>query len=327
MNLDEHTRSKYPYMEYHFAGDPDTWRDPLVGSVIRALGRGWKVAVLARGDGLAFWHLFSESWLEGRLSVVESFESVPSVQLLILDASIPFAERVKIQDTDSIIGKMHVMSSGEFDESFAYNLISRYTQEHLHLDGVVAFTGGGKGKTTSALGWAWQKAQGKPVAVVQWFKEKSSGHLTWSISEHQAPKHLLHPDQLAFYPTGLGFFGSPALDRVKGQEAYHHHRVRAVEGVQLASRLLREREIGALVLDEFVDTLNAVSGNLPQDLLRLEEVRALLKDAVESSLPVVVTGRRVTPEWSEFIATSVEIENLRHPWTHEKRGAVSGLDF
>jgi ATP:corrinoid adenosyltransferase len=162
---------------------------------------------------------------------------------------------------------------------------------------------------------------------VQWFKEKSSGHLTWSINEHLASKYLLEPSRLSFHPTGLGFFGSPALDRVKGEEAFLKHRQNALEGVKLASQLLREGEIGALVLDEFVDTLNAISGNLPQDLLRQEEVQALLRDAVASRVPVAVSGRRVTPEWRDFIQTQVEIENLRHPWTHEKRGAVSGLDF
>ncbi len=261
------------------------------------------------------------------LIISEELGELAEAKLLVLDSSIPLMERQSLQQDERIVGKLHVISAGEYDESFPYNLISEFSLEHQHLDGVWAFTGPGKGKTTSALGWAWQKAQGKPLAVVQWFKEKSSGHLTWSISEHLAPKHLLHPELLAFYPTGLGFFGSPALDRVKGEEAYQHHRDRALEGVSLASRFLREREIGALVLDEFVDTINVVSGNLPQDLLRLEEVRALLRDAKESGLPVAVTGRRVTPEWSEFVATSIEIKNLRHPWTHEKRAAVSGLDF
>lgn len=325
----DHNKAKYPYMEYHFAGDAETWRDPLVGSVIRALGKGWKVFVLARDDGRVFWQKFAEHWTTGLLFISQGLEDITQaeVKLLILDPSLGSLERQMVQQDKRVVGKMHVLSAGEYDQGFPYNLISEFSLEHLRLGEVWGFVGNGKGKTTSALGWAWQRAQGKPVVVVQWFKEKSSGHLTWAISEHMASQYVRDPRLLQFYPTGLGFFGSPALDRVKGEEAFVHHRERALEGVRLASRFLREREIGALVLDEFVDTLNAVSGNLPKDLLKLEEVQALLLDARESKLPVAVTGRRMTPEWSDFVATKIEITNLRHPWTHEKRGAVSGLDF
>jgi ATP:corrinoid adenosyltransferase len=326
MTLD-HNKKKYPFMEYHFAGDAQTWRDPLVGSVIRALGKGWKVTILAQEEGLVFWQDLAQDWLPGRLEVVVTLAENANCNVLVLDSSLSHEQQRAWLESEQVVGKMHVISAGPLNHEFPYNLISQFTLEHQKLEGVRAFVGTGKGKTTSALGWAWQEARGKPVAVVQWFKEKSSGHLTWAINEHFAAKQLRHPEQLSFYPTGLGFYGSPALDRVKGEQAYQYHRERALEGVSLAGRLLREKEIGALVLDEFVDTLQAVSGNLPQDLLLLSEIQALLRDAVQSKIPVAVSGRRVTPEWSEFVATKIEIKNLRHPWTHEKRAAVSGLDF
>lgn len=325
--MSDRAKRKYPKMEYHYAGDLEVLRDPLVGSVIRALGKGWKVTLVAQDEGWDFWHDFSDLWNSQNLQVRQPQEDLSGAQLVLIDQSINVLKRLAIQNSEQILGKVHVMSAGEYPEDAPYNLLSHFELSRHHLKGVQAFVGSGKGKTTSALGWAWQKASGKPVAVVQWFKEKSRGHLTWSISEHFAHKHLKNPSLLTFHASGLGFFGSPALDRVKGEEAYQHHREQALGGVALASQLLHEGKIGALVLDEFVDTLLEVSGNLPQDLLMPSEVRALLHDAVQSGIPVAVSGRKVTPLWEEYVANVVRIENLRHPWTHEKRAAVSGLDF
>ncbi len=326
----ERQKKKYPYLEYHFVGDPATLLDPLVGSAIRAIGKGWSVGVVSQGEALRFWQEFSREWQAGAVFVSPNVDDLPDTKMLFLDASLPPQQQRFIANQESVLGKRHVLSAGAPDQGHSLdwaNLISQFDVAYHEPTGAVAFVGSGKGKTTSALGWAWRQAQGKPVVVIQWFKEKATGRLTWSLNEHFAPDRLQKPESLQFFASGLGFFGSPNLDRVAGEEAYQHHRRKAQEGLALASQFVRERSVGAIVLDEFVDTVASVSQNIPRDLLLISEVRALLHDAQKSGLPVAVSGRRVTADWSEFLRSSVEITNVRHPWTHEKRAAVSGLDF
>lgn len=323
---------KYPFLEYLSAGDPIAIQEALLGSAIRAVGKEWKVGVLSSSPiWKSFFDLLSTEEQSSFFMVDPSSPS--ALDLLILDE--PDQYQIKLRFHENIRGKTHVMltdsdtSEAQLQVETSYDLISVFRSQLVFPSPegqVSAIVGGGKGKTTAALGRAFRLSPGKKVGVVQWFKERATGRLTWSINEHFFPQKLQNPDLWQFYPTGAGFFGSPALDRVTGDEAAQVHRKKAQEGLQIASELLAT-DLGALVLDELLDTLQEVMPSLPAPLLFMAEVHELLLKAQKKNIPIIVTGRKVPDTLREIFESVTEITSLRHPWADQKRGAVSGLDF
>lgn len=309
---------------------------PLLGSVVRALGQErWRVAVVSwekkSPDFLSFQKLLKDPQ---RLAVLTWNEFQKSDDNTSYDLVLFTGEKSKFQQhlsDDELSARSHLMYIEKNPQIDEFDLISAFDIQELHSEGVIAVTGtaqgGGKGKTTTALGLAAEHfLKGEKVAIVQWFKEKKAGHLTWSISEHRFPDQLLHPERFSFYATGAGFVGSPNLDRVNEEAA---HKQKAREGVELATQLIQSGEYSIVVLDEFVDTLLEVMSYLPYRLLEVGEVQALLKVAINSKTKVVVTGRQVTPEWETYIKTAITISEVKHPFKTSggKQKAVPGLDY
>lgn len=332
--LVDRTQNKGNRLEYAYITSDAYSSYPLLGSVIRALGKkNWKVLVLApKEEQSVFLQLKATLKNPDRLTVL-SFDQLSKIndqsfELVLSQYADPKLNQ-QIRNHLQILGKSHVMtvdSSPSFEE---YDLISSFEVQELHPQGVVAITGtktsGGKGKTTTALGMAVEKlAEGNTVAIVQWFKEKNTGELTWAINEHYFADQLVVPERFAIYPTGAGFVGSPNMDRVAEE---NEHREKAWAGVQLAKELILSREYSTIVLDEFVDCLSEVMPMLPYPLLELKVVQELLQLAADSGIQVIVTGRKITPEWERFVKTSITISEVKHPWSTRKAGAVSGLDF
>ncbi len=325
--------TKYPFLEYAYVGDPQVTQEALFGSAIRALGKAWKVGVVSSAP---LWTQLQQQLLDPTSLVLLSHtEDVPAdLQLLLLD-DLETDLQHSMRLHPGIRGKSHIMltetdqTEDQVQDDMELDLISVFRSTHVFPEPegqIYAITGNGKGKTTSALGKAISLAHGGNVAVVQWFKEKASGRLTWAINEHEFPSKLKQADAWQFFPTGAGFFGSPALDRVSGEEAAKIHRQKALEGLEKASELLKS-DISVLVLDELLDTLQAVMPSLPSELLSFSEVVDLLCAAQKANIPVVITGRSVPESLRERLVASTTITSLRHPWADQKRGAVSGLDY
>jgi ATP:corrinoid adenosyltransferase len=311
---------------------------PLVGSLIRAVGKKWRVLVVTPPEYLEFFEKFQNILLSPEIIVLTTRNEL---EKSLITSSKPFDLVLSLYDDSTfnnslrshpqIKGYSHVMvidSEPTFEE---YDLISQFKTTKLHNTGVTAITGTGKGKTTTALGMlaetflnGGQTNKTNKVAVIQWFKEKKSGTLTWSINEHAFPDLLREPTDFQFYPTGAGFVGSPTMDRVA---EIKEHTQRAQAGVELAKKFIASGEYQGLVLDELVDTLPQVMKYLPEPLLAIEDVQNLLDYARQHSLQTIVTGRQITPEWSDYIKTSVVISEIKHPWSSHKKGALSGLDF
>lgn len=330
----ERERAKKHKLEYLYQAGPGVALYPLLGSCLRALGKGWTVQVLSTH------HLSPFSALQNLLKDPEKLllenladESVPAsleetkANLVLIDA-VDSPHTIKAL-RDRLLGKAHLMVGGDDPLPDDYDLISRFLSQDLQKQGVLSFTGPGKGKSSSAFGVALQAAvQGERAAIVQWFKEPKGPRGTWSINEHYFPEELRDPTRVEFYPTGAGFFGSANLDRVQGPEAYAYHRNAALQGATLATELIASGQYRVVVLDELVDTLSDISQNIPQSLLDEKVIRDLLSLSLNHpAVKVVVTGRRVTPHWADLIQRSYVIEEIRHPWSSRGKAAISGLDF
>jgi cob(I)alamin adenosyltransferase len=285
---------------------------PILGSAVRALGKRWRV-------GVASDQLDSFEQLRARLEVPTQ------LGLTLTDQELGLARGKTLGQIRGGGFGGHVMVVGE-DTEEGYDLISRFEVKRLNEGGVVAITGTGKGKTTSGIGVAAEAmARGQRVAIVQWFKERKRGGKTWAINEHRFPELLREPALMRFEPMGMGFFGSPTMDRVV---EYEKHRRRAYEGLKLAEGMIRSGDFSVVVLDELVDTVAEISENIEESLIDVNDLRAFLKLVVKVTKPrVVVTGRRVTDMWEEFVGESMVIGEIKHPWKTKGAGAVSGLDF
>jgi cob(I)alamin adenosyltransferase len=320
------------HLEYLYSAE-NSGRYPLLGSCIRAIGKGWAVLVLASAGDLPTYAALG-ALLKGETrfaaSPLDAAFDPDDWDLILIDGT---REPAAIDALRArVAGRAHLMVAAR--EAYAptgYDLISRFEEAGGEGGPLWAFTGNGKGKSTSAFGVALTallENPARPAAIVQWFKERHGGKGTWRIAEHSFPEHLLDAARFDFHPVGAGFYGSPNLDRVQGEHAYAEHRRRAEQGVGLARELLLSGEYSAVVLDEFVDTVVEIAGNIEYPLLALEAVRELLHlGATASDTVVVVTGRRVTPHWSPFIGRSIVVHEVLHPWSSKGLPAVSGLDF
>ncbi|MBI5356610.1 cob(I)yrinic acid a,c-diamide adenosyltransferase [Candidatus Collierbacteria bacterium] len=207
---------------------------------------------------------------------------------------------------------------------------------------VYIFTGNGKGKTSAALGVAMRAVgQGKRVAIVQWYKEKSkiknqkSKIQTWQIGEHRLPELLKQP-MFEIYPMGQGFYKLPTDHASAGE-----HRRAAKEALELAKRLLNgqmatmatmarnssefnrsnhsshSNRLFLLVLDE---SINAVNDKL------ISQISLIRLISQRGSTHIILTGRRAPKKLIDLADLVTEMKNLKHPFNRGQK-AVLGLDF
>lgn len=295
---------------------------PLLGSAVRALGKEWSVEVDFEGKQDVVFQRLKDLLKEPERLRINAGDNESDL-LLIGGKQAELINRRR--DSIHTLGRRHVMTSGQdIDEN--YDLVSGFNISTLNEQGVIAITGAGKGKTTTAIGFAAETmTSGRKTAIVQWFKERKSGRMTWSINEHFFPQMLKSPELMRFEPMGLGFFGSPTMDRVA---EYKAHKAKACEGLELAKELIHSGDYGLVVLDEFVDTVPEISANIEVPLIDLEEVQFFLDEVnQQNQTQVVVTGRQVTDDWRQYVGHSIVIDEIRHPWSTRQAGAVSGLDF
>lgn len=297
-----------------------TW--PIYGSLIRALGKSWTINVLC-----------NSTQSTNELTILKNLLHEPDKLNILLPnvSTTPPACDLFLNMSPLVTGTTathHTMST-HLNEPDSADLISSFRIQELNEKGVTAITGKGKGKTTSALGKVLpQITSNKKVAIIQWFKEFKDGSYTWAINEHSFPKRITDQNLIQFYPTGLGFYGSPNLDRVKGEMAYEKHRQKAYSGLDLAIDLINSQRFSEIVLDELIDTVKEIAQNIEYPLIDLPDLQTFLDFcASQDKTCITVTGRRVTDDWKHFISQSIEIEEVKHPWSSSGQSAISGLDF
>lgn len=169
---------------------------------------------------------------------------------------------------------------------------------------IKVFGGDGKGKTTTALGFALQcAAVGGRVLMVQFLKPPDS------TGEHFAAPHL--GADFTIMPVGRKGFITKRTD-------LDEDRRRAAEALANAKVAASGGEYDLIVLDE----LNvAVSMNLAAP----EEVIALI-DAKAPRTGLILTGRNPHPSILERAAARVEMRKVRH---HYDNGvtAQQGVEY
>ena len=167
----------------------------------------------------------------------------------------------------------------------------RYQISPVSRGYVQIYTGGGKGKTTAAMGQCLRAAgHGLQVGVVQFIKDGSSGEL-------KALQRLENVRLFSFIPDVTFTFAMTEEEKSAAHRFYTEllHTVDAASG-----------ELDVLLLDEVLDAVG--SGLLGEDKLL-----AFLKDRPKG-LEVLLTGRNPSPELIDLADYISEVKLVRHPY-------------
>ena len=170
----------------------------------------------------------------------------------------------------------------------------------LHL-----YTGGGKGKTTSAMGLALRMAgHGKKVLVCQFLKDGTSGELE-ALSQMRTVTVWASGGMQGFY-SKMGM-----ADQARVREDMK----KQVEGIREAMGLLTP---DLIVLDELAEAM-ALGCVSEQDGMRL------ITDAMQYG-EVAVTGREAPEVISDMADYVTEMRCIRHPYA-KGTGAREGIEY
>jgi cob(I)alamin adenosyltransferase len=179
---------------------------------------------------------------------------------------------------------------------------------------VQVYTGGGKGKTTAALGLAWRAVgQGLRVCFIQFLKGQ--------IPTGEA---LLQPfgDNLFF--TQISAEAQGEGRRSQGEQPWWEQppaaadRAQAQAGLEFARQALTGGEYDVVICDEI-----NIAGHL--GVLTVEEILSLIQDK-PACVELVLTGDKAAPEIIAAADLVTEMRPLKHPYqTHTP--ARRGIEY
>lgn len=170
----------------------------------------------------------------------------------------------------------------------------------------IVYTGGGKGKTTAALGIVLRATgYGKKICMIQFIKG------SWHYGEMYSSKRL--EPEFEMVAVGKGFVGI-IDDKSPKQE---HQRV-AEEALRISMEKIRSGKYDIIVLDEINYAVNL-------GLVKVEEVQNLIKEK-PPKLDLVLTGNHARNEIIDLADLVTEMKEIKHPF---KQGikARKGIDF
>ena len=154
------------------------------------------------------------------------------------------------------------------------------------------YTGGGKGKTTAALGLAVRASgRGKKVLWTSFLKDYDSGEFLINLPFEVVRGEPVHQ-----------FWFTMNDEQKAAVAAEHSARLRG-----LFDRCMRE-DVDLLILDETLGSLSV--GALEED-----QVVSLLESKPEK-LEVVLTGRDPSPRLVDLADYVSEINPIKHPYDH-----------
>ncbi len=171
---------------------------------------------------------------------------------------------------------------------------------------IVVYTGGGKGKTTAALGMAVRAVgRGWRVCMVQFIKG------SWHYGEEIGAQRLAPDFELV--KAGKGFVGI-IDDHLPREE----HEQAAREALEAARERIHSGNYRLVILDE-------VNYAVQMGLLKEKEVLDLVK-ARPSNVHLVLTGNHATKGLIELADLVTEMKEIKHPF---KKGipAQKGIDY
>ncbi len=167
---------------------------------------------------------------------------------------------------------------------------------------VMIYTGGGKGKTTAAMGTVLRAlGYGMKVAVVQFIKG------TWPSGEEQALKKMKN---CRFHKMGDGFTWDT--------KDFERDKLKAEAGWKLAQKYIQDDKTNLVVLDE-------INCCLEYGFLNLKDVLAVLSKKPHMK-HVLLTGRGAPKKLIQFADLVTEMKCVKHPYD-QGIWAQKGIDF
>ena len=177
----------------------------------------------------------------------------------------------------------------------------------MRKDGlVIVYTGGGKGKTTAALGIALRAAgYHQKICMIQFIKG------SWHYGELDSFKRL-EPD-FEIIAAGKGFVG--IIDDTSPRE---EHKKVAQEAIKISNEKIQSGKYDIIILDEVNYAIN----------LGLIDVEAVL-DLIKSKpieLNLILTGNHAKREIIQVADLVTEMKEVKHPFQLGIK-AKKGIDF
>lgn len=171
---------------------------------------------------------------------------------------------------------------------------------------VIVYTGGGKGKTTAALGMALRAVgHNQKICIIQFIKG------SWHYGELNSLKRL--EPEVELIRMGKGFVG--IIDDKSPRE--EHEKI-AKEGIKVSKEKIQSKKYDIIILDEVNYAVNL-------GLIELNDVLDLIKTK-PSELNLVLTGNHAKPEIIEAADLVTEMREIKHPFKSGIK-AKKGIDF
>tara|TARA_B100000929_G_scaffold211701_1_gene168909 strand:+ start:42 stop:575 length:534 start_codon:yes stop_codon:yes gene_type:complete len=171
---------------------------------------------------------------------------------------------------------------------------------------VIVYTGGGKGKTSAALGLVLRAVgYNHKVCMIQFVKG------SWHYGELDSAKRLA--PEFEMITAGKGFVGilddkSPREDHVKA----------ANDTLEISKEKIMSGKFDVVILDE-------INYALQLELLNLNDIIDLIKSK-PSELDLVLTGNHAAKEVIELADLVTEMKEIKHPFKSGIK-AKKGIDF
>ena len=171
---------------------------------------------------------------------------------------------------------------------------------------VIVYTGGGKGKTSAALGLVLRAVgYNHKVCMVQFVKG------SWHYGELDSAKRLA--PEFEMITAGKGFVG--ILDDKSPREEH----VKAANDTLMISReKIASGKFDVVILDE-------INYAIRLELLKLDDVIDLIKSK-PAELDLVLTGNHAAKEVIELADLVTEMKEIKHPFKSGLK-AKKGIDF
>ena len=171
---------------------------------------------------------------------------------------------------------------------------------------VIVYTGGGKGKTTAALGMALRAVgYGHKVCMIQFIKG------SWHYGEMDSSKKLAPEFELV--AIGKGFVG--ILDDTSPKEDHEKY---AEEAIKICKDKILSEKYDLIILDEINYAVNL-------GLINIKSVMDLIK-LKPKKLDLVLTGNHAKEEVLKLADLVTEMKEIKHPFQSGIK-AKKGIDF
>ncbi len=183
---------------------------------------------------------------------------------------------------------------------------------------VHVYTGDGKGKTTAAMGLALRAiGHGFSVYVIQFLKgggfsgEYDSSLDMDKLTIKQFGKDCPYSESIKIGQMECGNCKDCFLTRKQERE-------KALEALDLAEKISKDKRYDVLILDEINNTLS-------RKLAPLARVKRLIKKK-RAQTELILTGRNAPPELIELADYVTQMKLIKHPFSKGMR-ARHGIDY